>query len=77
MVKRIIEIGMKDRNGVQIRLGDTVMAGMKPAGEEIRAWTIELVGYGAKSKEIILVHPETGEGLEMPSDSDCLEVMQD
>lgn len=76
MVKKIIEIGMVDKNGIQIRLGDTVMAEMKPIGEEVCAKKLWTVGYGVRSNEILLYSPERKwEGMEMPSDSNCLEVI--
>ena len=74
MVKRIIEINLKDRNGIQIRLGDTVMSATKDYKGIISGWSEEIVTYEPKNKEIVLSN-ENKEFMEMPSDSDCLEII--
>ena len=67
------KIGIKDKNGIQIRLGDKILAGAKDYKGNISGWSKEIVAYEPKNKEIVLSN-KNKELMEMPINSECLEI---
>lgn len=76
-MKKIFEIGMEDKNGVQIRLGDVVMAGIKGRDEkEVHGWSKEIVAFAPNDKDIVLTpFGRKQEFGQIPTDSECIEVI--
>lgn len=76
-MKKIFEIGLKDKNGVQIRLGDVVMASVKRFDGTIGSWSKEIVTFAPNDKEVVLTpFGRKQEFMQIPNDSDCLEIIQ-
>lgn len=75
-MKRIFEIGLKDKNGISIRLGDVVMVGIKDYKKEISGWSKEIVTFMPNDKEVGLTpFGRKHEFMQMQTDSDCIEVL--
>jgi len=76
IIKPIFEIGIVDKNGIHIRLGDVVMVGIKNYKGKISGWSKEIVTFLPNDKEIGLTpFGRKQEFMQMQTDSDCLEVI--
>lgn len=68
--------GIKDKNGVEIKVGDVVWAGIKNYKGEISGWSKEVVGNIPTTGEVALTpYGRKVEWMQMQTDSDCLEII--
>lgn len=76
-MKKILQIGLKDKNGIDIRLGDVVIACIKDKDGNISGCTKEVVTFEPQNKEVVLTPlNKKQEYMDIPLDSDCLEVIE-
>ena len=75
-MKKVYEIGVKDKNGIQVRLGDIIMHGMKDNKGKVSGWSKEIVTFAPNDKEVVVTpYKRKQEFMQMQTDSDCIEIL--